>query len=108
MSAAPLTENRATRIGKGLGVFRDIIDRITLHGTGNRRMGFSGLFLGDASSPKWANPTRYDGKALREIRKRKGVGRPPAINLTRMPIAVKVNANQAWYQWAVRNSEHAF
>lgn len=31
----------------------------------------------DARRPKWADPTRYDGAKLREIRARKGVGRPP-------------------------------
>jgi hypothetical protein len=47
---------------------------------------------------------RYDGKALREIRKRKGVGRPPAVNLARMPISAKVSVNQAWFAWAERRA----
>lgn len=29
-------------------------------------------------------PSRYNGAALREIRARNGVGRPPAVNLARL------------------------
>jgi hypothetical protein len=97
---APLTANRATRSGKGR-ILEGIISAMEWLGAGRKpAWGEQNAF-----APKWARPTRYDGEKLRQLRKARGVGRPPAVNLARMTISQKVNVNQAWFAWGERKDE---